>query len=142
MIYTHSHSSLSHTMAKKSPFSDAFLNEIRQTLIEEKERLGKELGAFAKKNPHVAGDYDAVYPEYGSEEDDNAREVAEYTTNKPLEMSLEKTLRDIDNALERMKKGVYGICRYCDKPIDEKRLRARPTSSACVSCKKTLTDEI
>ena len=111
-------------------------------LQEEKDRLTKELGGFAKKNPHVKGDYDAVYPEYGSEEDDNAREVAEYTANKPLEITLEKTLRDIDKALDRLKKGTYGICKYCDKPINEKRLLARPTSSACVSCKKTLTDEI
>ncbi|MEK7623573.1 MAG: TraR/DksA C4-type zinc finger protein, partial [Patescibacteria group bacterium] len=71
-----------------------------------------------------------------------AREVAEYTANKPLEVTLENTLRDINKALERLNKGTYGICKYCDHPIDEKRLLARPTSSACVSCKKTLTDEV
>ena len=37
---------------------------------------------------------------------------------------------------------IEGICKYCDQPIDEKRLRARPTSGACISCKKTLTDEV
>ncbi len=128
-------------MVKKSQFSNAFLEKIAVMLEEEKNRLTKELTGFAKKNPHVKGDYDTVYPEYGSEEDDNAREVAEYTTNKPLEITLEKTLRDIDKAIERIKNGTYGICKYCDQPIDEKRLLARPTSSACVSCKKTLTDE-
>lgn len=120
----------------------AFLALIKQKLEDEKERLNKELGAVAKKNPLTTNDYQAVFPEYGDEEDDNAREVAEYTANKPLEISLEKTLRDIDKALDRIDKGVYGICKYCDKPIDEKRLLARPTSSACVSCKKTLTDEV
>ncbi len=128
--------------ASKSPHSKAFLDEIKARLEAERNRLTTELGKFTKKNPHVAGDFDAVFPEYGNEEDDNAREVAEYTTNKPLELSLEKTLRDIDKSLERIKKGTYGICKYCDQPIDEKRLLARPTSSACVSCKKTLTDEI
>lgn len=128
-------------MVKRSIFSQKFLSEIEEKLLEEKARLENELSSFTKKNPHLKGDFDTVYPEYGSEEDDNAREVAEYTTNKPLEMTFEKTLRDIEKALDRIKKGAYGICKYCDKPIDEKRLLARPTSSACVSCKKTLTDE-
>jgi DnaK suppressor protein len=69
-------------------------------------------------------------------------EVAQYTTNKPLEMSLEKSLRDTNKALERLEKGTYGLCKYCKEPIDEKRLEARPISSACINCKKSLTDEI
>ncbi len=130
-------------MAKKiGNFSPSFLEKIKVNLIEEKSRLAGELEKFTKKNPNVSGDYDAQFPEYGDEEDENAREVAEYTANKPLEITLEKTLRDVNKALERMAKGTYGTCKYCDEPIDEKRLLARPTSSACVSCKKTLTDEV
>lgn len=130
-------------MAKKaSPFSQKFLDEIKTKLLEEKKHLETDLGDFTKKNPHVADDYEAQFPEYGDEEDENAREVAEYTANKPLEISLENTLRDVNQALERLDKGTYGICKYCKQPIDEKRLLARPTSSACVSCKKTLTDEV
>lgn len=128
-------------MAKKSPLSDAFVAGIKKELEEEKIRLSEELAPLSKKNPHVAGVFEATFPEYGDEEDDNAREIAEYTANKPLEINMEKTLRDTDKALERIKKGTYGICKYCDKPIDEKRLKARPTSSACISCKKTLTEE-
>ena len=97
---------------------------------------------FTKKNSHIDDDYEATYPEYGDKSDENAQEITQYLTNKPLEMQLEKTLRDVDKALKRIKDGVYGICKYCDQPIEEKRLEARPTSSACVSCKKTLTQEI
>ena len=57
------------------------------------------------------------------------------------EETLEKMLRDVGKSLKRIEEGSYGVCKYCDKPIDEKRLLARPTSSACVECKKTLTDE-
>lgn len=130
-------------MAKKSsPFSQKFLTEIKEELLEKKATLESDLEKFTKKNPHVAGDYEASFPDYGDEEDENAREVAQYTANKPLEMTLENTLRDVNKALDRLEKGTYGICKYCDKPIDEKRLHARPTSGACVSCKKTLTDEV
>ena len=116
--------------------------KIKTQLEEEKIQLEKELGLFAKKNPHVEGDYDATFPEYGDDSDDNAREMAQYSANKTLEITLEKSLRDINKALARIDEGTYGTCKYCDQPIDVKRLEARPTSSSCISCKKTLTDEI
>ena len=127
---------------KKSTFSKEFLQEIKTSLLEMKENLESELGKFTKKNPHVSDDYEAEFPDYGDEEDENAREVAQYTANKPVEITLEKTLRDVNKSLVRIEDGTYGICKYCDKQIDEKRLKARPTSGACVVCKKTLTDEI
>ena len=130
-------------MSKKiSPFSKQFLEEIKAALLRQKAELEQELLSFTKKNPHVSGDYEASFPDYGDEEDENAREVAQYTANKPLEMTLENTLRDVNRALTRIEDNTYGICKYCDQPIAEKRLRARPTSSACIGCKKTLTDEI
>ncbi len=119
----------------------AFLDEIKKKLEEEKARLETELGGFTKPNPNVKGDFDAEFPEYGDESDENAREIADYLTNKPLEETLEKSLRDVNKSLERIGTGTYGICKYCDEAIDEKRLRARPTSGSCVSCKKTLTNE-
>ncbi len=129
-------------MAKKSPYNQKFLTTIKEKLETEKEQLEIELAKFSKKNPHISGEYDATFPEYGDKEDENAQEVAQYTTNKPLEIALEKELRDVDKSLKRLKKGDYGICKYCQKSIEEKRLLARPTSSACVECKKTLTQEI
>jgi len=128
-------------MVKKSPFNQKFLSEVKGMLVSERQRLEKELLKFAKKNSHISGEYDAVLPEYGDDEDDNAREVADFTSNKPLEISLESTLRDVAKSLKRLDEGTYGICKYCDKPIDEKRLLARPTSGSCVECKKTLTQE-
>lgn len=128
-------------MSKAQAFSQDFLQKIEEQLKQEKVRLEKELAKFTTKNPHVSGDFDATFPEYGDKEDENAQEVAQYTTNKPLEIALESELRDVGKSLERLKKGDYGVCKYCKKPIDEKRLLARPTSGACVSCKKTLTQE-
>ncbi len=122
-------------------FSDNFFEEITKQLKADKEHLEKELGQFATENPHVKGDFDTKYPEYGDKSDENANEIAEYTVNKPLEIALEKTLRDTLKSLKRIEEGTYGICKYCDKPIAEPRLKARPTSSSCVSCKKTLKEE-
>ncbi len=127
---------------KKSNFSKEFLEEIKNSLLKMKTELEADLGKFTKKNPHVSDDFEAEFPDYGDEEDENAREVAQYTANKPVEITLENSLRDVKKSFSRIEEGTYGICKYCDKQIDEKRLRARPTSGACVDCKKTLTDEM
>ncbi|MFH1947050.1 MAG: TraR/DksA C4-type zinc finger protein [Candidatus Magasanikbacteria bacterium] len=126
---------------KKIAHDQVFIKKIKELLLSEKERLTNELAKFTTKNKHGEGDYDATYPEYGDKDDENAQEVAQYTANKPLEIALEKELRDVGKSLDRLEKGTYGICKYCDELIDEKRVMARPTSGACVSCKKTLTEE-
>ena len=38
-------------------------------------------------------------------------------------------------ALERIDSGTFGICDMCGKPIDQKRLRARPVTTLCIECK-------
>lgn len=123
-------------------FNKEFLNKIKTSLSEEKIRIEEELAKFSKRNSRSSEDFDSTFPEYGDKEDENAAEVAEYAAEVPLEESFEKTLRDINIAIARLEAGEYGICKYCKKPIEEKRLLARPTSSACVSCKKAITQEV
>lgn len=119
---------------KKTAFSKDFFEKIKTILLSEKAKITGEL----TNNPETNGQF----PEYGDNLEDNAQEVTDFLSNKPVEMALERTLRDIDTSLKRLSEGKYGICKYCDQPIDENRLLARPTSSSCVSCKKTLLDEV
>jgi RNA polymerase-binding protein DksA len=41
-------------------------------------------------------------------------------------------LRAIDDALERIKNGTYGICEVCGKEIEEERLQAVPWTTLCI----------
>ncbi len=116
-----------------------FLEKIKEILLAEKERLEKQLSRFAKSNPDNPDDFKAEYPEIGSEEEENALEIAEYSKDLTLERTFEQELQDVNNAIERLGKGDYGNCKYCKKPIEEKRLLVRPTSSSCVDCKKKFT---
>lgn len=45
-------------------------------------------------------------------------------------------LRDIDTALERMDKGIYGECADCGIDIPLPRLLARPAASRCHGCQE------
>jgi DnaK suppressor protein len=123
------------------PMKKEFLSEMEGLLLTEEKRLKDELAEFSKQNPKNTEDFDAKFPNMGDKEDENAEEVATYSTNLTLERTLEANLRDVEKALERIKKGTYGICKYCNKEITEKRLRARPASSSCIECKKSFTQE-
>lgn len=126
----------------KSPYSADFIKKVEALLLAEKTKLEKELEKFSKKKAGQSGDYDTTFPDYGDKEDENAAEVADYVVNLSLEENLEKSLRDTNQSLDRLEKGEYGICKYCHKPIEEKRLLARLTSSSCMTCKKTITQEV
>ncbi len=123
--------------------NDAFIAKMKESMDAEKARLESELSKFAHRNTKAADtDYDADFPNIGDKEDENASEVAQFSDNLSLEDELEKALRDVEAALERYNEGKYGICKYCQQDIDERRLEARPTSSSCIQCKKTLTQEV
>jgi RNA polymerase-binding transcription factor DksA len=120
-------------------FSQAFLDEMKGILTIMLKETETELSSFTHKGEH--GAFEADFPDYGTEEDDDVKEVEAFMVNKPMQLVLEKKYRDIQKALKSIDTGTYGICKYTGEPIDERRLRARPTSSSSVAAKKLLTDE-
>jgi DnaK suppressor protein len=125
-------------MAKAAQLSKKDLDEIKKELENKKANLESELAKFAKKNPRVKDDYEAQFKDLGTDETDNVSEVAQFSLDLNLEITLEKALRDVNKALKAIKKKNFGLCKYCKQPIALKRLKARPTSSSCVSCKTKL----
>ena len=116
--------------------------EMKLVLEAQKNKLEEELRGFTNENSQSNGGFATSFPKYGDKEDDNAAEVATFTDNLSLEKTLEANLRDVNQALSRIKENTYGVCKYCHNEIDERRLRARPESGSCMSCKsKRLSDK-
>ena len=46
-----------------------------------------------------------------------------------------KLLSKIDEALERVEEGEFGVCEGCGEDIGIKRLEARPVTTLCIDCK-------
>lgn len=53
-----------------------------------------------------------------------------------LSMRQQKQLKDIQDALERLKTGDYGTCEECAETIPEQRLRLFPAARLCVRCQE------
>lgn len=116
------------------------LAEIKKQLLAQEKQLLKDLASISREDSHERDERSAAFPEYGDKSDENAQEITDYSTNIVTQRVLEKSLEDVEKALERIEKGEYGICKYCHNPINIKRLAARPTANSCITCKTNLQD--
>jgi DnaK suppressor protein len=113
----------------------AVLSGLKEALLKEKSELEENLNRIAKPIDNK-GDYATSFEDIGTDRDDNATEVEQYTDNLSIENTLEKRLKDINDALTRMENGTYGTCSDCNEEIEIDRLRANPAARRCVTCKK------
>lgn len=124
------------------PLNKAQLKEFEQLLKTRAVEIRADLSDFSQEDKKATEEnFVSNFPDYGSSEDENAQEVSAYEDRLSVEGTLEKELRDIDSSLKKIKDGIYGVCKYCGKDIGEARLRVRPSSSACVECKKKFKGE-
>ncbi|MEE8575086.1 MAG: RNA polymerase-binding protein DksA [Thermodesulfobacteriota bacterium] len=47
-----------------------------------------------------------------------------------------KLILKVQEALERIDDGDFGICEHCGEPISKERLEVRPVTTSCIECKK------
>jgi DnaK suppressor protein len=75
--------------------------------------------------------------------DEPGGDAATETLERSLAMATSENLRDmLDNAnaaLNKMRKGTYGICDVCGKEIPKKRLDALPYATMCLNCRKRIS---
>jgi len=112
--------------------------QLETKLEEKKQQLEKELKSFATQNPNNPEDWNAKFPyEMGkgsTDLEEAADEVEAYGNRIGVEHSLETQLKNVNGALERIKKGAYGTCEKCGKPISKERLEASPEATTCKDC--------
>lgn len=122
-----------------------FLKEQKVKLEKEKIELEKELGSFAKKDPHIKGNWKTKFPDFGIRTADLSQEedqIEEYEADLPVEYALETKLQKVKNALERIERGAssngeaYGTCQNCKKKITISRLKTCAEIDTCIKCAK------
>ena len=114
-----------------------FIKKIKEKLEKERSSIEDQLQSFAKKDKKLAGDWETRFPKFnGGNLEEEADEVEEYEALLPIEFSLENRLRDINLALEKIKKRKYGKCEKCEKEISRERLKVYPEAKFCLKCQK------
>jgi DnaK suppressor protein len=65
---------------------------------------------------------------------DSGQVTAERGEVEALANTLVETLTEIEDALDKMEKGTYGVCEGCGAEIPEARLEAKPAARDCINC--------
>lgn len=100
------------------------IDKQKALLLAEKERLGKKIKQLSE------------FPDYGRNEDDNAKELVDFENNLSLEEQIKYLLSKIDKALSSIENGSYGKCSKCKKAIESGRLEIMPYAELCITCQR------
>ncbi|MCL4425285.1 MAG: TraR/DksA C4-type zinc finger protein [Firmicutes bacterium] len=72
--------------------------------------------------------------------DNHPADIASETFEREKDMGLRGNvmvrLQKVADALERVKRGTYGACDHCGRPIDPERLTAMPSAILCIDCQQ------
>ncbi|MGQ9508398.1 MAG: TraR/DksA family transcriptional regulator [Thermodesulfobacteriota bacterium] len=113
---------------------------------EQKKELDKKtLERFKKillrEREQIVGEVKQTYESSQEVGQDGIQDIGDEASNiynKQILMSLNESerlrLQEVDEALDRIENGTYGICEECGGPISLKRLEVRPWAKYCVPC--------
>lgn len=94
-----------------------------------------------KKRTILAGANEAISSKLGAQNENlpelGDQAMVEIDSNFLLRLKdrEKRLLTKIDQALDRIEKGTFGICEECGQEIGAKRLEARPVTTMCIECK-------
>ncbi len=105
------------------------LNSIRKHLEGVRDLLLEEL-ALKTGQRNSARQGDSM-----SNKEEAARAFFEMDKRTARINTLKESLAEVENALDKLERGTYGLCNGCNKPISPARLEAIPQAALCIDCK-------
>ncbi len=110
---------------------EAAIQKIKMKLLQQREALLSGAESALNELPGQT-----IFPDLG----DQATAETDRNFMLRLRGREQRLLKKIDEAIERIDNGTFGICDDCGNEIDIKRLDARPVTTMCIEC-KTLQEE-
>ncbi len=110
------------------------VNQIKAQLENEKQRLEELVESFQADDVSELSEQQSISELSGI--DQHQADLGTETFDRERDLSIleqvEAELGYVEDALERLEQGNYGICEACGNPIDEERLKAMPASRFCI----------
>ena len=111
------------------------LNRLRQKLIDEKARLGHQASELTAEAEQLAREREAGDTQFDEESGEGDTVNIERERDLLLSATARQVVEEIDDALDRIKRGKYGVCKPAGRKISLERLEAIPWAQVCVDCK-------
>jgi DnaK suppressor protein len=106
-----------------------FMADLRQQLLVMKAKLLEEMELESKAERE--GNKDEGLDTYDLASEERDREISFILSDRER-----SKVKNIDDALERMEEGSYGVCDACGLEIAEERLTAMPFTRLCRDCQQ------
>lgn len=106
---------------------EAYRKKLLEKRLDLQAELHRKLNDKGQENAEKSGD---------SVDQADMSYQAEY--NLVWREKVNRQLREVDEALVRIKEGAYGTCDLCGDDIPEGRLEVRPNARYCMRCKEDL----
>jgi len=117
---------------------EADLPRYQALLEDEREKAIEQLNGLRKKIKKSL-DEDRVYERNtGDPDSDFITESSELVKDELMIRDLEKTLRDIEDALVAIEEGYYGICQKTGRSIESARLKTIPWAKYCIEVQEEI----
>jgi DnaK suppressor protein len=107
----------------------------------DKKAIAKFRKILLKEREQIVGDVKQIVESSKEMGQDGIQDIGDEAANmynKQVLLSLNENerirLKEVDESLDRIENGTYGICDECGGPISLKRLEVRPVAKYCVPC--------
>ena len=117
--------------ARKAPVKKKIKKEfipLYEELVKQRDRIAQGLRT----------EYEVIEPSELSDWVDLAAASHERELAIILNGNNEEVLMKVDQALEMIEEGTYGVCINCGKDIAQERLKAIPFTRLCINCQEKL----
>ena len=111
----------------------------------DKKTLARFKKILLKEREQIIGEVKQIHESSKEMGQDGIQDIGDEAANiynKQTLLSLNENerirLQEVDESLDRIENGTYGICEECGEPIGLKRLEVRPVAKYCVPCKTNL----
>jgi RNA polymerase-binding transcription factor DksA len=111
------------------------LERLRKRLLEERERLRRQSEELAAEAEQLAREREGGDTQFDEESGEGDTVNVERERDLLLSASARQDVEDIDEALVRLKRGTYGVCKYAGRRLPLERLELLPWADVCVDCK-------
>ena len=110
----------------------ADLQEFEAALLERRRVLMGDFRALEAAEARDASDLSSLSTHLA----DMGSDRAESDVSLGRRESASSEIQEIDEALDRIRDGSFGLCESCEKPILKARLEAIPYARLCLACKQ------
>jgi len=99
-----------------------------------RDKLHEMLNEIQEKGQNTLENMSDGHEQYADPADRASLESDQYFTLRLRDRD-RKLVNKINEALQRIEDGTYGICEGCGEEISVPRLKARPVTTLCIDCK-------